>query len=559
MDYKKELCKILKKNLNEDVENILEVPPVQELGDYALPCFFLAKKLKKDPASIAKDLSRNISAKFIDRIETKGPYLNFFLKRDLLAESVLEEIFKLKDNIGKSKEKKKILLEFPSPNTNKPLHLGHVRNILLGQSLARMRSHLGSKVIKVNLNNDRGIHICKSMLAYQKWGNNAEPKTKSDHFVGDFYVMYNKNETPDLEKEIQVMLQKWEQNDPKVRALWKKMNSWALKGFEITYKKLQLDFDKTYYESETYGKGKEIIYSGVKNGVFFKDNDGSIAVDLEKEGLGRKVLLRADGTSIYITQDIYLAKKKFEDFKPDLSVYIVGSEQNYHFKVLFKVLELLKLSLADKCFHFSYGMVNLPEGKMKSREGAVVDADDIISQMESLAEAEVKKRYKKLSEREIKKRAKTIGMAALRFFILKMDPAKDMVFNPKESISFEGETGPYVQYAYARIQSILRRYNKPVTRKDINVALLKAPESSLIKTLAEFPAVARDSAVQYKPSSIARYLIGLTQQFNSYYDSYPILKEAEDLKKTRLALIVAVAYVIKIGLSLLHIDVLNEM
>lgn len=559
MDYKQELIQLIKNEVHEDVATILEVPPDQTLGDFALPCFFLAKTLKKNPATIAKELSKKITAKFLDHVEAKGPYLNFFLKKDVFATSVIEKIFIEKENFGKGKGKQKIVLEFPSPNTNKPLHLGHVRNMLLGQSLARLHAHRGNNVTIVNLNNNRGVHICKSMLAYQKWGKHAKPNKKPDHFVGDFYVLYSKHETPELEKDVQKMLQQWEQKDPDVRALWKKMNAWALEGFEETYKKFQLKFTKTYYESEIYDKAKSIVLDGVKKGVFLKEKDGSIVVDLEREGLGKKVLLRADGTSIYITQDVYLARKKFEDFKPDLSVYVVASEQNHHFKVLFALLKLLQFPFAEKCFHFSYGMVHLPEGRMKSREGTVVDADDIIEQMEQLAEAEIRMRYKHLLEREIKRRASIIGMAALRFFILKMDPAKDMVFNQKESIAFEGETGPYVQYAYARIQSILRKYGKSITKKDANVTRLGSSEHGILRLLGEFPEIVQQATTQYKPSIIAHYLIDLAQQFNSYYDTHPILKEQEDVKRTRLAFITAIAHVLKIGLGLLHIETLEEM
>ncbi len=559
MNFRQQLILFLKKELKEDVSDLLEVPPALRFGDYALPCFFLAKKLKKDPAAIAKGLSKKLRAKFLDRVEAKGPYANFFFKRDLLASHVLAEIFQQRENYGKSADARKILFEYPSPNTNKPLHLGHARNILLGQSLARMFAHIGCHVIQVNLNNDRGVHICKSMLAYQKWGNDREPDKKPDHFVGDFYVLYNQHESEELEREVQEMLQRWERQDPDVLALWKKMNGWALQGFEETYKKFELSFDRTYYESEIYDRGKEIIFDGVKRGIFQREPDGSIVMDLANEGLGKKILLRADGTSIYITQDIYLAKLKVDEFHPDLSVYVVASEQNHHFKVLFKVLDLLQFPFAKQCYHFSYGMVNLPEGKMKSREGTTVDADDIIAQMEKLAEDEVRKRYKDLPENEIQRRSRVIGMAALRFFIVKMDPARDMVFNPKESISFEGETGPYVQYAYARIQSILRKHGSPIAIKDVNVSVFKLPEFSLIKLLEDFPRLVREAASVYKPSAIAHYLIELAQQFNGYYDSYPILKEKDVVKKARLGLIVAIAQVLKIGLHLLHIETLDEM
>ena len=562
MDFKEELIKLLKKETKlEDIR--LEVPPDPALGDYAFPCFALAKTMKKAPAEIAKDLAKKLRLDFIEKIEIKGPYLNFFLKKELFAEKVIKKILKEKEDYGKGSEKKKIIIEFPSPNTNKPLHLGHVRNMAIGQSVTSLLNFAGNKVIITNLNNDRGIHICKSMLAYKKFGKNKAPDKKSDHFVGDFYVMFNKEaeKDKDLEKEALEMLNKWEQHDKETIALWKKMNTWAVDGFIATYKRFNLKFDKIYNESEIYDKGKAVVMAGLKKGVFFKDEDGAVAIDLGKE-LGKKVLLRADGTSIYITQDLYLAEEKFKAFNPDKSVYVVGSEQNYHFKVLFKVLELLGFKEAKHCYHLSYGMVNLPEGRMKSREGTVVDADDILDEMQALAEKELKKRYESLKEKEIKERAEKIAMAAIRFFLLKIDSSQEMVFNPEQSISFEGDTGPYLQYTYARIASIFEKYGKKLAEKDFKAdfSLLKdEKEAELIKLLELFKDKASVAAEQYKPHLIANYLLELAHAFNEFYHKCPILQEKEELKMARLVLAYCVQQVLKSGLKLLEIDVLERM
>ncbi len=557
--FSKNIIQALKRELK--IENLeLEIPPDPNMGDYAFPCFSLAKKLKKSPQQIAEDLRSKLKISDI-KIETKGPYLNFFVDKKEFAKQAVTQIIKEKDDYGSQKKKKTIIVEYASPNTNKPLHLGHVRNILLGKSVSLLFSFLGNKVIQANLNNDRGIHICKSMLAYKKFGKNKQPDIKTDHFVGKYYVIFNEElkKDPDLEKQAQEMLQRWESGDKETVALWKKMNKWAADGFEETYKKLEIKFDTYYYESDIYTLGKDIILDGLKKGVFKKDEEGAVYADLEKEGLGKKVLLRPDGTSIYITQDIYLAKKKYDDFKPETSIYVVGSEQNYHFRVLFSLLKMLGYKWADKCYHLSYGMVFLPEGKMKSREGTVVDADDLIENMKELAKVEIRKRHNDLPKKEIENRSRIIGLGALRFFILKMDPAKDMHFDPKESISFEGETGPYVQYAHARICSILERYGKEI-KKSADFSLLKDDkEHNMIKLLASFPQIVEEAALHHKPSIMTRYLLDLSQSFNEFYHSNQILKEKDDLRDARLLLIDSIRQVLKNGLALLDIESPEKM
>lgn len=556
MDFKKEILKLVKKKIGDIVQ--LEVPPDKNFGDYSFPCFPLSKKLKKSPNHIAEDLSRKFKADFLEKVEAKAGYVNFFIKKDMLIKSAVENA--LKKDYGELKSKSKVVIEFPSPNTNKPLHLGHVRNILLGMSVSNLLEFAGNKVIKVNMNNDRGIHICKSMLAYKKWGKGKSSDKKGDHFVGDFYVRFENEskKNKELEKEAEEMLIDWENGRKDVVDLWKKMNGWAVKGFNETYDKFNLKFDKTYNESEVYREGKEIVYDGLKKGLFEKDDNGAVVVDLTKKGMDKKVLLRADGTSIYITQDLYLAKKKFDDFKMDKSIYVVASEQNYHFKVLFEILKMMKFRYADNCHHLSYGMVYLPEGKMKSREGKVVDADDIIEEMENLARAEVKKRYNNLNPKEIERRAKAIGMAALKFYILKYDPAKDIHFDPKESISFEGETGPYLQYSVARINSIFRKHGKDVKKADLS-KLTKEEEYLIAKMIHGFPDVAEEAASSYKPHLVARYLLEMSQVLNRYYEKYHVLDKEDSIRNARLMLLKAARQIFVIGFGLLEIEALEEM
>lgn len=562
MDYKKEIALLIKKQSSNSVKDqailsLIEIPPPETKSDYAFPCFTLTKLLKKSPNIIASDLASSIRSTFLEKIEAKGAYVNFNIKKELLIKDILERVIKEKHKYGMQQQKKRIVIEFPAPNTNKPLHLGHVRNICLGQSITNIEKFLGNTVFPVNLNNDRGVHICKSMYAYKKYSNNKQPDKKSDHFVGDFYVLYSKNETPETEAEIQKMLLKWEQNDKEIHALWKKMNSWAIKGFEETYKKFNVKFAKTYNESEFYNKGKEIVYDALKKGIFIKSDEGIVA-DLSDKGLGKKVVLRADGTSIYITQDIYLATQKYKDFKYDKSIYVVGSEQNYHFKVLFIILEKLALPYASNCHHLSYGMVYLPEGKMKSREGTVVDADDLVEKMTLLAKEEILKRHPELPLKEIEKRSHAIGMAALRFMLIKIDPAKDIYFDPKAAISFQGETGPYLQYTYARISSVFRKLNKqfkPSLPKKYSI--LNEDEIKLIKMLEQFQNVVLSSGERLKPNILCTYLFELCQHYNTWYDKYPILQS--ELREIRLLLSWAVQHVLKQGMQLLEIIPVEEM
>jgi len=562
VDFQKHITALLKKQTSlKDIP--LEIPSDKFLGDFAFPCFVLAKSLKKNPVQIAKDVAFALEPdKIVKEIRAEGPYVNFFVFKEKLISEVLNTILKEKDTYGMQKKtNKKILVEYPGPNTNKPLHLGHLRNMCLGFSLIRILEANGHTVIPVNINNDRGIHICKSMLAYNKFGKNDSPeksKLKSDHFVGKYYVKFNEEvqKNKDLEILAKELLQEWEAGDKNVMALWKKMNNWAFAGFDETYTKFGIHFKKEYYESKTYEKGREIVQEGLRKGLF-KEKDGAVIIDLTKEGYGEKVLLRSDGTTVYMTQDLYLAQVKYEDFKYDESIYVVASEQNYHFKILFEVLKKLKKPYADKCHHFSYGMVHLTSGRMKSREGTVVDADNLLEEMETMASEETKKRYDDITQKELAERANKIALGAIRFYILKFDPVKDMLYNPEESISFEGETGPYLQYTYARIRSILAKHKGRVKSEDVSI-LQEDEEIALVDLLEKYPSIVKDAG-NYKIHTLARYLIDLAQAFNNFYHQHQVLAVEKDIKDARLVLITCVDQVLKNGLTLLGIDVLERM
>ena len=480
-----------------------------------------------------------------------------------------------------------VMIEYSSPNTNKPLHLGHVRNNLLGWSLAQIMEANGNKVVKTNIVNDRGIHICKSMLAWLKYGNGETPESsgkKGDHLIGDYYVAFDKHyreevkelvaqgmdeekakqEAP-LIKEAHEMLVKWEQNDPEVRALWEKMNNWVYAGFDETYKKLGVAFDKIYYESQTFLKGKAKVEEGLAKGLFERHEDNSVWADLTKEGLDQKLLLRSDGTSVYMTQDIGTAEMRFQDYPIDKMIYVVGNEQNYHFQVLSILLDRLGFKWGKELVHFSYGMVELPNGKMKSREGTVVDADDLMQLMvdDALKTSMELGKFDDMSEAERQEVARIVGMGALKYFILKVDARKNMLFNPEESIDFNGNTGPFIQYTYARIRSILRKASpNPLQREGAigPMAPLSEKEIELIQKMSEFGAAVEQAGKDYSPSGIANYCYELTKVFNQFYHDYSILNEPDEQKKTvRLVIAKNVAKIIKNGMSLLGIEVPERM
>ncbi|MCK4967063.1 arginine--tRNA ligase, partial [bacterium] len=458
---------------------------------------------------------------------------------------------------------KKILIEYSAPNTNKPQHLGHVRNNILGMTISNILQKAGGTVTRINLINDRGIHICKSMLAYKKWGSDATPESagkKGDHFVGEYYVLFEQKVKKDenLINEAQGMLKKWEDGDSETVALWKKMNGWVYDGFSETYKRLGVEFDTTYYESDTYKLGKDIVLKALEEKKCFRNEKGDIVIDLSEKNLGMKVLLRGDGTSIYITQDIGNAKLRFDEYDINSSIYVVASEQNHHFQVLFEILRQFGYEWADKCYHLSYGMVYLPEGKMKSREGTVVDADNLMNELKLLAQEEVKKREREIDD--VDKISEQIGIAAVKYYILKVHPTKDINFNPEESISFEGDTGPYVQYTHARISSLLRKSNEV---EDCGPGFSKIgndEEVEVVKHLLLFQRVIESSAEKYNPSLMAAYVIELAKRFNKFYHDHSVLNTGDDeLMQGRVALSRAVGIVIKEGLRVLGIYAPEKM
>ncbi len=475
-----------------------------------------------------------------------------------------------------------VMVEYSSPNTNKPLHLGHVRNNLLGYSLALILEANGHKVVKTNIVNDRGIHICKSMLAWQKWGNGETPESsgkKGDHLIGDYYVAFDKHYRAELEElqkqgmtkeeaeaastlmaEAREMLRKWEAGDPEVRRLWEMMNSWVYAGFDETYRRLGVGFDKIYYESDTYLEGKDLVLDGIEKGIMYRKEDGSVWADLTPDGLDHKLLLRADGTSVYMTQDIGTAKLRYQDYPIDKMIYVVGNEQNYHFQVLSLLLDKLGFKWGKDLTHFSYGMVELPAGKMKSREGTVVDADDLMDKMIADAAETSADRFADMPAEEAAEIARMVGMGALKYFLLKVDPKKNMLFNPAESIDFNGNTGPFLQYTYARIRSVLRRAGEDFDPQADSTAVPNEKEALLVQKIADFPQVVAEAGRTYSPSLIANYCYDLAKEYNQFYHDYPILREENrEVREMRLRLSALVGRTLKAGVSLLGMEMPERM
>ncbi|MBQ9100766.1 MAG: arginine--tRNA ligase [Paludibacteraceae bacterium] len=559
-------------------------------GDLTLVVFPFLKISKKTPELTAEEIGSKLKEiqPIVENYNVIKGFLNLTIAKkhwvSMLNDMAKEEKYGF---IQVGENSPLYMVEYSSPNTNKPLHLGHVRNNLLGYSLCKILEANGYRVVKTNIVNDRGIHICKSMLAWQKFGNGETPESsgkKGDHLVGDYYVKFDleykaqvkelmsqgkseeeaKKEAP-LMVEAQAMLKKWEDGNPGVRELWNKMNNWVYAGFDETYQKMGVGFDKIYYESQTYLDGKEKVNEGLSKGLFYRREDGSVWADLSADGLDEKLLLRADGTSVYMTQDIGTATQRFNEFSIDKMIYVVGNEQNYHFQVLSILLDRLGFSWGKDLVHFSYGMVELPEGKMKSREGTVVDADDLMEEMVTTAK-EVSMELGKLEGRpqeEIDEIARICGMGALKYFILKVDPRKNMLFNPKESIDFNGNTGPFIQYTHARICSVLRKAKENgfeiPSSLDVNLEVSEV-EANLIQALANFPVVIRQAGAEYSPALIANYVYDLVKSYNSFYHDFSILKEEnESVRAFRLVLSQTIAKVIKLGMSLLGIDVPERM
>lgn len=555
-------------------------------GDITLVVFPFTKISKKGPEQTAQDIGEYLKqhCSIVQSYNVIKGFLNVVINNHFWL-SYFQQISKCGFSL-KLDQAKTIMVEYSSPNTNKPLHLGHIRNNLLGFSVSEILKTVGHKVIKANLINDRGIHICKSMLAWQKWGNGETPTSsgiKGDHLVGKYYVLFDKEYKKQIEElkisgvseedaekkaslmaEAQTMLQQWEAGDKDVTELWKKMNGWVYDGFDKTYKELGVDFDRFYYESETYLLGKKIVEEGLKKNVFFKKEDGSVWIDLTDDGLDQKLLLRKDGTSVYMTQDLGTALQRFEEYALDKSVYVIGNEQNYHIKVLSLILKKMGYQWADAIYHFAYGMVDLPSGKMKSREGTVVDADDLMAEMVETARQLSKELGKAddLSDDEANKLFKILAMGALKYFILKVDPQKRMVFNPAESIDFNGNTGPFIQYTYTRIRSLLKK----AALNGLNASSNNFPEQiehkekELIKLLYRYPETIQQAAKTYSPALIANYIYELTREYNQFYQEIPILKaEKTELILFRLQLSLFVGETIKSSLKLLGIDVPERM
>lgn len=551
-------------------------------GNYTYVFFGLVKSLKRSPGEIGAALGEYLlnNTSIVSGYNVVQGFLN--LK---LADRVWLDVFSaLKENDGPVRKDRKVLVEYSSPNTNKPLHLGHLRNNFLGYSVSEILKAAGYDVSRVCLVNDRGIHICKSMVAYRHFGNGETPEssgTKGDHLVGKYYVEFDKaykaqisermaggmteeeaKKSAPVMAEAQEMLVQWEQNAPEVMALWQKLNGWVYEGFNATYKKIGVDFDKTYYESDTYLLGKDIVEEGLEKGVFYKKDDNSVWIDLTDQGLDHKLVLRGDGTSVYITQDLGTTDLKFEDFHCDKSIWVVGNEQDYHFKVLFAILEKLGRSYAGGCYHLSYGMVDLPSGKMKSREGTVVDADELVEEMIATSKSITVEKGKTegFSDEQLEDLYRMVALGALKYYLLKVEPKKRMLFNPEESIDFQGNTGPFIQYTHARIRSILRKsglgsFPVPAEMKELN-----GEEVELIFLLKDYRKIIEAAAAEYSPALIANYVYDLAKTFNSFYTQHSVLnEESEALRLFRLSLIEEVADTIKSGMGLLGIEVPEKM
>ena len=553
-------------------------------GNLTVVVFPFLKASRKSPEATATELGEWLVANeaAVEKFNVVKGFLNISIKSDFWID-VLNDVANADDFGIKpvTDESQLVMVEYSSPNTNKPLHLGHVRNNLLGYSLSLILKANGYKVVKTNIVNDRGIHICKSMLAWQKWGDGITPEKagkKGDHLIGDFYVLFDKHYKAELKalkesglsdeeaekqstlmQEAREMLRKWEQNDPEIRGLWKTMNEWVYAGFDDTYKRMGVDFDKIYYESDTYLEGKDLVLGGIEKGIMYRKEDNSVWADLTADGLDHKLLLRGDGTSVYMTQDIGTAKLRYQDYPIDKMVYVVGNEQNYHFQVLALLLDKLGFKWGKDLVHFSYGMVELPHGKMKSREGTVVDADDLMDEMINSAAEASAERMKDIPADEASEIARVIGLGALKYFLLKVDPRKNMMFNPQESIDFNGNTGPFIQYTYARIQSVLRRAQEQAATLTVK-PVPSEKEVTLIQKIADFPSVVEDAGRNYSPAVIANYCYDLAKEYNQFYHDYPILKEEdENVRAMRLLLSSVTARTLKSAVALLGIEMPNRM
>ena len=552
---------------------VLERPPKPELGDLGFPMFPYAKLIRAAPAQLAQALAaviaRDPESKALGEARAEGPYLNVRLVRAAVAEAAIESAASPSWGAASALAGKKVMVEFSSPNTNKPLHLGHLRNDVLGESLSRILAKAGAEVRKINHINDRGVHICKSMLAYQVYGEGSSPAQeglKGDHFVGKYYVLFNKlkEEDPKAEEKAQELLVRWEAKDPEVRALWRKMRDWVLEGIKATYERTGVGFDLYDFESETYELGVDNVLSGLAKGVFYREEDGSVWADFEDIGLDKKVFLRKDGTSLYITQDIGTAIARHEDWPYDRLIYVVGNEQQYHFKILFETLRRLGYEWAKDLHHLAYGMVNLPSGRMKTREGTVVDADDLVEELAALAAKEIEAKGRGESMADAKAVSERIALGALHYYLLQTGPVKDMLYDPEQSLSFTGDTGPYIQYMGARASSILRKHEggegNAVKGKADPALLSSDADWSLIKSVASFPEAVEAAAAAMEPSVLAAYLHDLAADFSAWYRDNPVLNNPDaDLAASRVELVRAVKASLEAASSLLCVPFLETM
>lgn len=581
--------KIYKQEVERDLFQV-EKTNKEYTGDYTLVVFPLLRYSKKAPQQTAQEIGDYLVSTLeeVAGYEIVKGFLNIVLTDQAWVSFFLENLQKEDFGSAPLAEGSPVVVEYSSPNTNKPLHLGHIRNNLLGYSIAQVLKANGHRVIKINLVNDRGIHICKSMLAWMKWGDGETPESaglKGDHLVGKYYVLFDQKHKEEIAElvhrgytdedayqqaplfeEAKRLLKKWEDADEDVLAVWHTMNQWAYDGFDATYQRLGVDFDQVNYESKIYLEGKALVLEGLEEGVFYKKQDGSVWVDLADEGLDQKLLLRSDGTSVYITQDIGTAQRRFSEFSPEKLLYIVGNEQIYHFEVLKKVLKKLGKPWYDKIHHLSYGMVELPHGRMKSREGTVVDADDLMEEMFSTAKKTTEELGKTadFSEEELRSLYNTLSLGAIKYYILKVDPRKNMLFNPEESIDFNGNTGPFIQYTYARIQSIIRKAGQPVeaylVNLDTSVVKLTGPERTILRTIADYPTVVKQAGEAYSPAVIANYCFDLVKLFNHYYQDTPILKRVDpEVANFRILLSWFTGKVVRSAMDLLGISVPEKM
>ena len=582
------VVKAVKELYGADIEPKMVTPSATKRefeGDLTVVVFPLLKISRKAPEATATEigewLEKNLEA--VEKFNVVKGFLNITINPAFWLRLLHEIAADADYGIRKADDNSDlVMVEYSSPNTNKPLHLGHVRNNLLGYSLSQILKANGHKVVKTNIVNDRGIHICKSMLAWKKWGEGATPESagkKGDHLIGDFYVAFDKHYKAELKEimekenvseeeaekksplmaEAREMLRKWEAGDPEVRELWKMMNGWVYAGFDETYRRLGVDFDKIYYESDTYLEGKDLVLGGIEKGIMYRKEDGSVWAALTGDGLDHKLLLRADGTSVYMTQDIGTAKLRYQDFPIDKMIYVVGNEQNYHFQVLSLLLDKLGFKWGKDLTHFSYGMVELPEGKMKSREGTVVDADDLIDTMVASAAEMGAERFAEMPAEECAEIARMVGLGALKYFLLKVDPRKNMLFNPKESIDFNGNTGPFIQYTYARIRSVIRK-SEGFDPQATPHSEPNAKESVLIQKVADFPSVVAEAGKNYSPALIANYAYDLAKEYNQFYHDYSILREEDEQKRNlRLLLSFVVGRTLKSAMSLLGIEMPERM